>query len=127
MTNYRYKMSFPQPDSGTNKCSTLIGGIGILLGMASLAFFGKGSIHGYTLMYICFLVALNFLSYHLKMLRVIIAIASGSAGCYLVLSSLPDFVSLNIEDARFGFYSMFIGLYSLAVCYCQVNVLIKEK
>lgn len=120
-------MSFYQPDYGTNKCSTLIGGVGILLGMASLAFFGKGSIHGYTLAYICFLVALNFLSYHVKVLRIIIALASGGAGLYLVFSSLPDFVSSNIVRSQFGFYYMFVGLYSLGVCYCQIKALTKRN
>ena len=125
MANYRYKMSFPQPDSETNKCSTLIVGVGILLAMASLAFFGKVSIHGYTLTYVCFLAALNFLSYHAKILRIIIALTSSCVGLYLVVSALPDFVSSSIVRSQLGFYYMFVGFYSLGVSYCQFKTLTK--
>ncbi|GLX78661.1 hypothetical protein tinsulaeT_20010 [Thalassotalea insulae] len=126
MTNqYRYKMSFTQPDSGMNKCSTVIGGVGILLGMASLAFFGKGSIHGYTLIYIVVLVALNFLSYHAQILRMVTAVISGSVSLALIAYSFPDFISNNMIRSQKGFYYVLVGLYSAGVCLCQMKAIRK--
>ena len=128
MTNqHRYKMNFTNPDSGMNRCSTFIGGVGILLGMASLAFFGKGDIHGLTLIYIVVLIALNFLSYHASFFRIVIAVISGVIGLGFIVSSLPDFISSNLERSQLGFYYMFIGFYSIGVCFCQINVLVKKN
>ena len=124
---HRYKVNFTNPDSGMNKCSTLIGGVGILLSMASLAFFGKGDIHGHTLIYIVVLVALNFLSYHARFFRVVIAIISGVIGLGFIVSSLPDFIADNLERSQLGFYYMFVGFYSIGVCFCQINVLVKKN
>jgi hypothetical protein len=116
-------MNMPQPDSGMNKCSTLIGGVGILLGMASIAFFGKGSIHIYSLIYIVILIALNFLSYHAEVLRVIIAILAGSSAVVLVVFSFPDFISSNMKQSKLGAYYMFVGLLSASVCLCQIRAM----
>ena len=120
-------MKMPQPDSGMNKCSTLIGGAGILLGMASLAFFGKGSIHAFSLIYIFILVALNFLSYHAQSLRVVIATLSGSAALFLILFSIPDFISANMRQSKLGAYYMFVGLLSASVCLCQIRAIANKS
>ncbi|WP_076421175.1 hypothetical protein [Colwellia sp. UCD-KL20] len=127
MTNkYRYKLNFVDPDSGINKCSTIIGGIGILLGLWSLAFFGHAEVHGLTLIYVVFLVALNFLSYHFEFLRKVIAVFSGCIAVFFLIFSLPDFISSNMIRSKSGLYFVLVGLYSAAVCFCQYKTLSKK-
>ncbi len=114
------------PDSGINKCSTIIGGVGILLGLWSLAFFGHEEIHGLTLIYVCCLIGLNFLSYHFGFLRKIIAVSAGCIAIFFFIYSLPDFLSNNMIRSKSGLYFMFVGLYSAAVCFCQYKALSKK-
>ncbi|MBB1441947.1 hypothetical protein [Pseudoalteromonas sp. SG43-3] len=123
---YRYKLNFIGPDSGINKCSTIIGGVGILLGLWSLAFFGHAEIHGLTLTYVFFLVALNFLTYHFGFLRKVIAVFSGGIAIFFFIYSFPDFISSDMLRSQSGLYFMLVGLYSAAVCFCQCKALSKK-
>ncbi|WP_426360507.1 hypothetical protein ACPUVO_09945 [Pseudocolwellia sp. HL-MZ19] len=124
---YRYKFYFVNPDSGINKCSTIIAGVGILLGLWSLAFFNHAEIHGLTLIYVCGLASLNFLSYHFSFLRKVIAVLAGCIAVYFGIYSLPDFISNDIVRSKSGLYFMCVSLYSAAICFCQLKTLLKKE
>ena len=124
---YRYKMDLPKGDSGINKCTTVIAGLGIFLGFGSVAFFGMGSLHAFTLIYVLLLIVANIFTYHESSIRIIIAAVTGAVAiCFIALGTF-DFNSSNLARSKSAFFNLLIGFYSLAVCICQSKAMMSEN
>lgn len=118
MNFHRYRMNIPGGDNSYNKCAGLIAGGGIFLGMASISYFGADMEHFLTLTFVGILIVLNYLAFHSKVINYLLAIISGVSSL-LILYSLPDFFSSDLDSAKRGFYNLCLGLYSVGVFICQ--------